>query len=107
MRLSPAEGFACWQCMMFTGSRAILPTQRGTAQARALEMDPIPYQGESVSVSPLQHLCGIGVNDVGDRADSMNDPDMLRLENLDTDIPPPTIANAATQQAVGADAANS
>jgi aspartate/methionine/tyrosine aminotransferase len=35
------------------------------------------------------------------------DPDVLRLENLDTDLPPPPAAVAATRQAVGQDDANS
>ena len=34
-------------------------------------------------------------------------PDVLRLENLDTDIPPPPAAVAATRDAVGTDDANS
>lgn len=60
-----------------------------------------------MSVSRLQHVCGIGVNDVGDRADAADDPEMLRLENLDTDIAPPAIALEATRRAVDDDAANS
>src|SRR5919198_566509 len=35
------------------------------------------------------------------------DPDVLRLENLDTDIPPPDAALAATRESVGLDDANS
>jgi aspartate/methionine/tyrosine aminotransferase len=34
-------------------------------------------------------------------------PDVLRMENLDTDVPPPPSAVAATREAVGTDAANS
>src|SRR3712207_5462545 len=34
-------------------------------------------------------------------------PDVLRMENLDTDIPPPPSAVAATRDAVGTDEANS
>lgn len=60
-----------------------------------------------MSVSRLQHISGIGVNDVGDRADAANDPEMLRLENLDTDISPPTLAVEMTRRAVDDDAANS
>lgn len=60
-----------------------------------------------MSVSRLQHICGIGVNDVGDRADAANDPDMLRLENLDTDITPPSVALEITRRAVDDDTANS
>src|SRR5215211_3226993 len=36
-----------------------------------------------------------------------DDPDVLRLENLDTDVPPPAAAIAATRAALGEDAANS
>jgi aspartate/methionine/tyrosine aminotransferase len=35
------------------------------------------------------------------------DPEVLRLENLDTDIPPPAAVLAATRDSVGVDAANS
>lgn len=60
-----------------------------------------------MSVSRLHHFRGIGVNDVGDRADAAHDPSMLRLENLDTDVPPPAIAIEMTHRAVEDDAANS
>jgi len=60
-----------------------------------------------MSVSRLQHISGIGVNDVGDRADALNDPEMLRLENLDTDLTPPTVAIELTRRALNDDAANS
>jgi aspartate/methionine/tyrosine aminotransferase len=36
-----------------------------------------------------------------------DDPDVLRLENLDTDIPPPAAAMEATRAAIGEDDANS
>ncbi len=35
------------------------------------------------------------------------DPEVLRLENLDTDVPPPAAVLAATRDSVGVDAANS
>ena len=35
------------------------------------------------------------------------DPDVLRLENLDTDLPPPSVAIEATRRAVGRDEDNS
>jgi len=60
-----------------------------------------------MSVSRLQHISGIGVNHVGDRADAVNDPEMLRLENLDTDLAPPTVAIESTRRALDDDAANS
>lgn len=58
-------------------------------------------------VSRLQHIPGIGVNQLGDRADAENDPGMLRLENLDTDVRPPEVALEVTRAAIGDDAANS
>lgn len=58
-------------------------------------------------VSRLRYIPGIGVNEVGDRADALDDPEMLRMENLDTDVPPPDVAVAATRAAVGTDGANS
>lgn len=36
-----------------------------------------------------------------------SDPEVLRMENLDTDIPPPAAAVEATRAAVGTDEANS
>ncbi len=37
-----------------------------------------------MSVSRLAHITQIGVEQMGDLADSLNDPHVLRLENLDT-----------------------
>lgn len=58
-------------------------------------------------VTRLQHIPGIGVNVMGDRADAARDPSMLRLENLDTDVRPPDIALRYTREAVDRDDANS
>jgi aspartate/methionine/tyrosine aminotransferase len=58
-------------------------------------------------VSRLIHIPGIGVNAMGDRADALADPVMLRLENLDTDLRPPAVALELTRQAVDRDEANS
>jgi aspartate/methionine/tyrosine aminotransferase len=58
-------------------------------------------------VSRLQHIPGIGVDKVGDAADTAGDPRFLRLENLDTDLPPPAIAREVTHAAVEEDDANS
>ncbi|MGL5809880.1 MAG: pyridoxal phosphate-dependent aminotransferase [Nocardioides sp.] len=58
-------------------------------------------------VSRLQHIPGIGVDSVGDRADAAGDPSILRLENLDTDLRPPRIALEATSRAIDLDSANS
>lgn len=60
-----------------------------------------------MTVARLRHIPGIGVDTMGDRADRAGDPDMLRLENLDTDIRPPACALRVTKAAVDSDAANS
>jgi aspartate/methionine/tyrosine aminotransferase len=60
-------------------------------------------------VERLRGVEGIGVDRMGAAADeaSRERPDLLRLENLDTDLRPPEAALAATRSAVGEDAANS
>jgi len=58
-------------------------------------------------VSRLRHIPGIGVDKVGDAADAVHDPALLRLENLDTDLRPPAVALAATRAAIDDDDANS
>jgi aspartate/methionine/tyrosine aminotransferase len=60
-----------------------------------------------MSVSRLTHITKIGVEQMGDLADSLKDPDVLRLENLDTDLRPPQSALAFTKNAVDDDDANS
>ena len=55
----------------------------------------------------LKHITPIGVEQMGDLADSLSDPEVLRLENLDTDLRPPNSAIRFTQQAVLDDDANS
>ena len=60
-----------------------------------------------MSVSRLKHITKIGVEQMGELADSLDDPDVLRLENLDTNIPPPAAAIAYTRNAAGEDDANS
>lgn len=60
-----------------------------------------------MTVTRLASIPGIGVDRVGDAADSMRDADILRLENLDTDLRPPAAALRATHQAIDDDAANS
>lgn len=57
--------------------------------------------------SRLEHIPGIGVDRMGDTADAARDPELLRLENLDTDLRPPRVALDATRAAVDDDAANS
>jgi aspartate/methionine/tyrosine aminotransferase len=58
-----------------------------------------------VSVSRLEHIPGFNIDRVA--AAAGDDPEVLRLENLDTDIPPPAAAMEATRSAIGDDAANS
>ncbi len=60
-----------------------------------------------MSVSRLEHITKIGVEQMGDLADSLADPDVLRLENLDTNIPPPASAVDFTRRAIADDDANS
>ncbi len=54
----------------------------------------------------LQHIAGIGVDRMGAIADASG-RDFLRLENLDTDIPPDSAAVERTRRAACEDAANS
>jgi N-succinyldiaminopimelate aminotransferase len=58
-----------------------------------------------MSVRRLEHIPGFHIDRVA--AAAGNDPDVLRLENLDTDIPPPEVAMEATRAAIGEDDANS
>jgi aspartate/methionine/tyrosine aminotransferase len=60
-----------------------------------------------MTVSRLRDIPGIGVDVIGDAADAAGDPDILRLENLDTDLRPPRVAVELTRAAVDDDAANS
>ncbi|MDN5855772.1 MAG: pyridoxal phosphate-dependent aminotransferase [Actinomycetia bacterium] len=60
-----------------------------------------------MSVSRLRDIPGIGVDRIGDAADRVADADMLRLENLDTDLRPMPAALERTRQAVLEDSANS
>ncbi|MGC8517084.1 MAG: pyridoxal phosphate-dependent aminotransferase [Steroidobacteraceae bacterium] len=54
----------------------------------------------------LQHITGIGVDRMGAIADD-SARNFLRLENLDTDVPPDAVALERTRQAVSNDADNS
>jgi aspartate/methionine/tyrosine aminotransferase len=58
-------------------------------------------------VSRLRDIPGIGVDAIGDAADAAADPELLRLENLDTDLRPPQAAVELTRAAADDDAANS
>jgi aspartate/methionine/tyrosine aminotransferase len=58
-----------------------------------------------VSVRRLAGIPGFAIDEVAARAG--NDPEVLRMENLDTDLPPPEAAVAATRAVLGSDDANS
>ena len=58
-----------------------------------------------MSVRRLEHIPGFNIDRVA--AAAGDDPDVLRMENLDTDIPPPAAAMDATRAAIGDDDANS
>src|SRR5919106_4227785 len=58
-----------------------------------------------MSVRRLQDIPGFNIDRVA--AAAGDDPDVLRMENLDTEIPPPAEAMEATRAAIGEDEANS
>lgn len=58
-----------------------------------------------MSVRRLDDVPGFNIDRVA--AASGGDPDVLRMESLDTDVPPPAVALEATRAAIGADEANS
>jgi aspartate/methionine/tyrosine aminotransferase len=61
--------------------------------------------GPQRSAQRLAHIAGFNIDKVAAAAGA--DPDVLRLENLDTDVPPPPEAIEATRAAIGSDDANS
>ncbi len=58
-----------------------------------------------MSVRRLDDILGFTIDRVA--AAAGDDPDVLRMENLDTDVPPPADAVQATRQATGLDETNS
>jgi aspartate/methionine/tyrosine aminotransferase len=58
-----------------------------------------------MGVRRLERIPGFNIDRVA--AAAGDDPDVLRLENLDTDVPPPDEAMEATRAAIGDDEANS
>lgn len=60
-----------------------------------------------MSVSRLTRITEIGVEQMGELADGLADPGVLRLENLDTDLRPPRSAIDFTKDAIDDDDANS
>jgi len=69
-------------------------------------MSLIPARGP-VPGARTASMTPIGVERMGDAADALRDPAVLRLENLDTDLLPPCDALDATRAAVADDDANS
>jgi hypothetical protein len=55
------------------------------------------------TVRRLDEIPGFNIDRVA--AAAGHDPDVLRMENLDTDVPPPAAALEATRAAVGEDEA--
>ena len=53
-----------------------------------------------MTVSRLREIQGIAVDRTGGSADAAHDPEILRLENMDTDLAPPPEALAATHEAI-------
>jgi N-succinyldiaminopimelate aminotransferase len=74
---------------------------------RAVECRAMPRRRERVQ--RLRDVPGIGVDRMGAAADAAarEDPEILRLENLDTDLRPPEAALRATREAIERDEANS
>ncbi len=60
-----------------------------------------------MTVSRLSGIRGIGVDRMGSLADRASDPDILRLENLDTDVAPPNGILTITQNSTEQDHSNS
>jgi aspartate/methionine/tyrosine aminotransferase len=58
-----------------------------------------------MSVRRLDHIPGFSIDRVA--AAAGDDPEVLRLENLDTDLPPPAVAVEATRAAIGSSESNS
>jgi aspartate/methionine/tyrosine aminotransferase len=58
-----------------------------------------------MSAGRLTDIPGFNIDRIA--AAAGDDPDVLRMENLDTDIPPPAEAMEATRAAIGVDEANS
>lgn len=58
-------------------------------------------------VSRLKFIPGIGVDRISNAADAAHDLEILRLENLDTDILPPKIAVDVTRNSIDKDSNNS
>lgn len=74
---------------------------RAPASRRSAPARPIPL----VSVARLEGIPGFSIDEVA--AAAGDDPEVLRLENLDTDLRPPAVALEATRRCIEEDDANS
>jgi N-succinyldiaminopimelate aminotransferase len=106
-----------------TGRIAALDESDATATAPALTLPRLSssrFRDNGAQITPtiglsrrekrmgvrrLDQIPGFNIDRVA--AAAGNDPEILRLENLDTDIPPPDEALEATRAAIGEDEANS
>ena len=70
-----------------------------------MQPPPPPRPAQPPRPSRLGDIVGFSIDRVAQAAEA--DPEVLRLENLDTDIPPPPAAIEATRAAAGRDDANS
>ena len=68
---------------------------------------PLSEQPAPALAQRTASMTPIGVERMGDAADALRDPRVLRLENLDTDLLPPLPALAMTESEVRNDDANS
>ena len=92
---------------------AVAAVERGPLEPAALERLAelrAGFAGRAAlmaRVARLEGMAGIGVDRMGAAADAAGDPEILRLENLDTDMRPLPAALEATRGAIDDDAANS
>src|SRR6266705_3208522 len=85
-----------------TAASRVVPSANGAA---AFQYARANGKEEPMSVRRLEHIPGFNIDRVA--AAAGDDPEVLRMENLDTDIPPPAAALEATRAAIGEDDANS
>src|SRR5437773_636809 len=88
------------------GTSRATPTATFGSISDQVALSTEPWGEESpMSVRRLEHIPGFNIDRVA--AAAGDDPEVLRMENLDTDIPPPAAALEATRGAIGEDDANS
>jgi hypothetical protein len=107
-RAPPAESFS-----RSFGERAIRPSrssplagrvaeQAGKALRLFAESKSVKQDGVSLMTRPsrLAGLAAIGVDEMASRVERTAETDILRLENLDTDIPPVASVIETTKRAI-------